>query len=304
MESNKGDPMLNLHVPAQESLFKEPTPAEHRHIVNVASVKQLSPFRYPGGKTWLVPEVKLWLSHKDRKPEHFVELFAGGGIVGLTVAAEGLANHVTLIEIDPDVASVWQTILSNDAEWLASRILGFDLIDENVREALAIPRETRRERAFQTILKNRTYHGGILAPGSAPIKSGENGKGIASRWYPETLAKRIRNLMLLRNRITFIEGDALQYLEHHVDDRETTFFIDPPYTAPGKSAGKRLYRFYEIDHGKLFDLCQSAVGDFMLTYDDAESVREMAASRGFKMTKVPMKNTHHAEMYELLITPS
>jgi DNA adenine methylase len=41
----------------------------------------------------------------------------------------------------------------------------------------------------------------------------------------------------------------------------------------------------------------------MMTYDDAESVREMAESRAFKIKKVPMKNTHHAEMYELLITP-
>lgn len=29
---------------------------------NVAQVRQLSPFRYPGGKTWLVPEVRKWLT--------------------------------------------------------------------------------------------------------------------------------------------------------------------------------------------------------------------------------------------------
>lgn len=30
--------------------------------VNVASVPQRSPFRYPGGKTWLVPYVRDWLA--------------------------------------------------------------------------------------------------------------------------------------------------------------------------------------------------------------------------------------------------
>lgn len=40
----------------------------------------------------------------------------------------------------------------------------------------------------------------------------------------------------------------------------------------------------------------------MMTYDDAESVRDMAESREFTITKVPMKNTHYTEMYELLIT--
>jgi DNA adenine methylase len=295
--------MLNLHVPVQGSLFKDHAPAERQRIVNVASVRQLSPFRYPGGKTWLVPEVKLWLSQKSKKPGHFVELFAGGGIVGLTVAAEGLADHVTMIELDPDVASVWHTIFRDGTEWLASQILSFDLTYGNIQATLSQPTEATRERAFQTILKNRTYHGGILAPGSAPLKSGENGKGIASRWYPKTLARRIRNLMPLRDRITFIEGDALEYLKDHLENRDTTFFIDPPYTAPGKRAGKRLYRFFDLDHARLFDLCKSAAGDFMMTYDDAESVREMAESRAFKIKKVPMKNTHHAEMYELLITP-
>jgi DNA adenine methylase len=295
--------MPNLHVPVQESLFKEQASPEPRRVVNVASVKHRSPFRYPGGKTWLVPDVTLWLSRKTRKAGHFVELFAGGGIVGLTVAAEGLADHVTMIELDPDVASVWHTIFSDDAEWLARRILDFDLTSEHLQETLSRPTATTRERAFQTILKNRTYHGGILAPGSAPLKSGENGKGITSRWYPTTLARRIRNLIPLRNRITFIEGNALAYLEDHLDDKTMTFFIDPPYTALGKSAGKRLYRFFDIDHDRLFDLCKMADGDFMMTYDDAESVRGMAESRAFTVTKVPMKNTHHAEMYELLITP-
>src|SRR5438128_8588621 len=161
--------MLNLNVPVQESLFKEHASPECRRVVNVASVKQRSPFRYPGGKTWLVPEVTLWLSRENRRPYHFIELFAGGGIVGLTVAAEGLADHVTMIELDPDVASVWHTIFSDDAEWLARRILAFDLTSEHLQDTLSRPTATTREKAFQTILKNRTYHGGILAPGSAPL---------------------------------------------------------------------------------------------------------------------------------------
>jgi DNA adenine methylase len=248
--------------------------------------------------------VKRWLAHQATKPAHFVELFAGGAIVGLTVAGEGLAEHVTLLELDGDVAAVWQTIWGDDdgAEWLAHRILSFDLTHEHVSAVLASHPDTIRERAFQTIVRNRTLRGGILAHGSGLLKFGENGKGIASRWYPDTLARRIRGLAPLRDRITFLEGDALTYLAAHLNEPATTFFADPPYTAPGKRAGKRLYRFYEVDHERLFDLCQSAAGDFMLTYDDAESVQDMAKRRGFAVTPVLMKNTHHAEMYELLIT--
>lgn len=291
-------------APAQISLFDEqPTPPERR-IVNVASVKQLSPFRYPGGKTWLIPEVRKWLLGRETKPTELIEPFAGGGIVSLTVAAEGLADHVTMIELDPDVAAVWHTIFSDDAEWLAERIISFDLTIENVREVLDAVPQSKREHAFQTILKNRTYHGGILAPGSSLLKFGENGKGIASRWYAGTLAKRIRNLVPLRPRITFMEMDGLQYMERTLCREDVAYFIDPPYTAPGKSAGKRLYRYSIIDHERLFDLCSQAAGDFMMTYDDAESVREMAEERNLRIEQIPMKNTHHAQVFELLISPS
>ncbi|WP_179131534.1 DNA adenine methylase, partial [Candidatus Entotheonella palauensis] len=140
-------------APVQSPLFDREN-SEKKRIVNVASVKQLSPFRYPGGKTWLVPEVRRWLSQKPKPPE-FIELFAGGGIVGLTVAAEGLADHVTLVELDPDVGAVWETIFHGDAEGLAERILQFDLTLENVQEVIASSPKSKSEHAFKTILRNR-----------------------------------------------------------------------------------------------------------------------------------------------------
>ncbi|MEO5329390.1 MAG: DNA adenine methylase [Magnetococcus sp. THC-1_WYH] len=285
----------------QLSLSEEAQPRYNRRIVNVASVPQLSPFRYPGGKTWLVPEIRQWLSSKKTRPSELIEPFAGGGIVSLTVANERLADHVTMIELDPDVAAVWHTIFSDDAAWLADRILGFELTIDTVQATLALTAESVRDHAFQTILRNRINHGGILAPGSGVLKYGENGKGIASRWYADTLAKRIRKLFTLRDRITFIEGDGLIYLSQTLCREDVTYFIDPPYTAPGKCAGRRLYRYSEIDHGNLFSLCQGAAGDFMMTYDDTEFVRNMAKQRGFHIDRVPMKNTHHAELFELLI---
>src|SRR5260370_25052235 len=62
--------------------------------VNVASVPQRSPFRYPGGKTWLVPYIRSWLASKSDPIGVLIEPFAGGGVVGLTAAFEGLAEHV------------------------------------------------------------------------------------------------------------------------------------------------------------------------------------------------------------------
>lgn len=284
----------------QASLFKLTKPLQK--VVNVASVPQRSPFRYPGGKTWLVPRVRQWLSSLKARPAEFVEPFLGGGIVSLTVAAEALAAHVRMIELDEQVAAVWHAIITDgDAAWLADRIVNFELTTIALEKVLSERASAVRERAFQTILKNRTYHGGILAPGSAPLKRGENGKGITSRWYPETLRKRLLEIDSMRERITFIEGDGIKAIRRNSHRSDVAFFIDPPYTAGGKRAGRRLYAHSELDHEELFREVSKVVGDFLMTYDDAQDVRQLAKAFGFDTELVAMKNTHHAEMTELLI---
>jgi DNA adenine methylase len=160
-----------------------------RKIINVASVPQRSPFRYPGGKTWLVPFARAWLHSLPRKPRLFVEPFAGGGSIALTVAFESLADRVVMVELDKDVAAVWETLFNGQGKWLAARIMDFDVSVESAKEELATIPSSARQRAFQTILKNRVYYGGIMAHGSAMIRHGENGKGIKSRWYPTTLKR-------------------------------------------------------------------------------------------------------------------
>ncbi len=41
--------------------------------------------------------------------------------------------------------------------------------------------------------------------------------------------------------------------------------------------------------------------DVLMTYDDAPELHDLARRHGLQTALVPMKNTHHAEMTELLI---
>jgi DNA adenine methylase len=283
------------------TLVAQPSLFERHEVVNVASVPQRSPFRYPGGKTWLVPRIRLWLTSRF-KPMEFIEAFAGGGVVGLTVAAEQLAERVTLVELDEQVAAVWQSIINdNEGAWLADWIANFDLTPITLRETLQREPTSTRELAFQTILKNRTHHGGIIAAGSSPLKHGENGKGIKSRWYAETLRQRILNIAAFRQRLAFIQSDGLEIIRQNTHRRDVVFFIDPPYTVAGKGAGRRLYTHFELDHEELFRLASNVAGDFLMTYNDAEEVRALAKRYAFDFELVAMKSTHHAQKKELLI---
>jgi len=234
-----------------------------------------------------------------------VEPFAGGAMVGLTAAYEGLVDHVFLGELDDDVASVWQTILQGefaDIEWLCGRIMTFNVTLEDVRAVLDdIPQDTRSQ-AFRTIVKNRMQRGGILAAGAGLLKAGESGQGLKSRWYPETLCRRIQDLWEIRNRITFQKSDAFEVLDQYAQDSRAFFFVDPPYTVGGKKAGARLYTHNQVDHERLFQRMSSVNGSVLLTYDDTPEVRILSLKYGFQVGSISMRSTHHEKMQELLIT--
>lgn len=278
-----------------ETLFTE---EELRAIVNVASVPQRSPFRYPGGKTWLIPYARLWLASLRPKPRRLIECFAGGGGIGLMAGFEGWAEEVVLVELDPDVAVVWRVLFEGGGPELGQRILAFPFCREAVEDVVASAPDDPLEQAFRTILRNRVSRGGILAPGAGLVKTGEAGRGLASRWYPETLAARMQSIHEKRERFTILEEDALAVMAREAHREDTAFFIDPPY--PG--AGKRLYRYHGIDHERLFDLAASLRGGFLFTYDEHPVPVQLASQHRLCLGKIPMKSTHHQKKFEVVVS--
>jgi DNA adenine methylase len=265
--------------------------------VNVSSIPQRSPFRYPGGKTWLVPYVRRWLLSHPQRPARLVEPFGGGAIVSLTTAFESLAGQVLFSEMDGGVAAVWKVVLNGRSEWLAKEIERFNLTEKNVRAVLGRAAATVPELAFQTLLRNRVQRGGIMAVGAGLVKTGEGNRGLAARWYPQTLARRIREINTQKEKLVFTQGDGLALVAEHAEDLETVFYVDPPYTV----AAKRLYTCWQVDHEALFAQMQRVRGDFLMSYDNTAEVQELAAKFGFATRPIAMKNTHHQEMTELLI---
>jgi DNA adenine methylase len=214
---------------------------------------------------------------------------------------EGHCDHLILVEKDNSVASVWQTILSDDVTWLCEVIANFVFTTESVESVLARKPQSTRERAFQTILRNRINRGGIMAPRAGKLRSGENGRGVGSRWYPGTICRRIQSIHSRRNRITFIDGDGLYWMDRFANRKDIVWFIDPPYTAGGTNPGNRLYVHSEVDHDRLFKLAVSLVGDYLITYSDSDEVKELARWHGLQVRELRMRTTHHRRLYELAI---
>ena len=279
-------------------------PDSRQLAVNVASVPQRSPLRYPGGKTWLIPHVEKWLDQHDQKQKWLLEPFCGGAIVSLSSVMEGWVEHCVMSEIDPDVAAFWKAVLEN-GECLAKRVKGFKISREEVESWNARDPKNTIQRGFRTLVLNRTRRGGILEPGAAFIKYGENGKGLTSRWYPETISNRIMEISKHAERIQFKEGNGMIELEKSLreNDPRIAVFADPPYTAGGKRAGLRLYAHHTVDHEKLFAMLDDSSAEFLMTYDEVPEIVNLVRKHDFHAVRVLMKNGHHNKIPELIITP-
>jgi DNA adenine methylase len=267
----------------------------------IQSPSTLSPFRYPGGKSGLRSKIIKWLNNLGHRPQHFVEPFAGGASVGLAVAELDLADHVTLVELDQDVAAVWTVILNGSADTLANRVRKFVLTETSARETLHTSNRDLVSRAFRCLLLNRISRGGIIAPGAGWLKRGEDGKGIHSRWYPETLAKRIESIHALRKKLTFIHGDGLQTLRDFTATPHTVAFVDPPYVVNGRGAGLRLYSHHNVDCNKLFEVARSFSGPMVITYHRSVVVSREAIAAGIESHTVNVHTAHMVSKRELIL---
>ncbi len=250
----------------------------------------------------MISHIRKWLESLPEKPKMLLEPFCGGAIVSLTAVAEGWVEKSLMADIDKDIAAFWETALEHSKE-LVESLLAFELTTDSISEIEEQTDGSIIDKGFRTLVLNRTRRGGIIAPGAAPIRRGENGKGIASRWYPETLKTRLDDIATISDRITFVETDGLALLEKHAETAGLAVFADPPYTAKGgKQAGKRLYAHNDIDHARLFKILADSNTDFLMTYDASEEIVDLIHKHHFYAVQVKMKTTHHAHNIELIIT--
>ena len=290
--------MTTIAEIAASSIPLSPIPA-----VNVATVPQRSPLRYPGGKTWLVPHIRAWLQAMD-PPRLLVEPFAGGGITSLTAVMEDLVERCLMVELDSDVAAFWQAVLWHNDELIA-RIDHFTPTRSEVQRLAQHTPNSIVEHGFRTLVLNRTRRGGILAEGASLSRNGENGRGVASRWYPDTIKQRLGAIAEYAHRIDFIAGDGVATLETVLvseTQSETAVFVDPPYTDGGKRSGRRLYNHNSIDHSRLFSVLADSGATFLMTYDESPEILQLIAKHRFHAVSVLMKSTHHTKLSELVIT--
>jgi hypothetical protein len=144
---------------------------------------------------------------------------------------------------------------------------------------------------------------GLAAAPSGVLLRGEDDRGLASRLYAQTLARRILAAGTLRRRVEFCHGCGVGELARHVvDNPDAAAFIDPPYTASGRDAGLRLYRHVDVDHERVFALAGQMRGHVLLTYDDNPATRALAMRSGLDTRSVTVRTARSRPMRSSVVS--
>lgn len=232
-----------------------------------------SPLRYPGGKGKLANFAKLVMLENDLVGSEYVELYAGGAAVALSLLFEEYASHVHINDLNRSVYSFWGAVLDNSdalcdrikctrptiAEWRRQRLIQAD-------EAA-----TRLDLAFSTFFLNRTSRSGILNGGIIGGKSQTSTWKIDARWKPDDLIRRIQRVARFKSRITLTNLDAAEYLRDRVATIERPFlYLDPPYYVKGKKLYQDFYA--HDDHVEIKSLVEGLDVPWIASYDAAPPI--------------------------------
>ena len=193
-----------------------------------------SPLRYPGGKACLKPVVSALIKRNGMQRWHYVEPYAGGCGLALSLLYGGYVSDIHVNDWDPSIWSFWKAALDHTDD-LVRHIQTTDLTIANwkamretqLREDASDPVEL----GFAAFFLNRTNRSGIIK--GAGVIGGLDQRGsykMDCRFNRDDLIRRIRRVSKYRSRIHLTRLDAVAFMQRSSELPERSFFcIDPPY---------------------------------------------------------------------------
>lgn len=244
-------------------------------------MNQLSPLRYPGGKSRVASYIRLVIESNGLTGD-YVEPYAGGAGVALSLLINDVVSKIHINDIDRGIYTFWTFVLGQPTD-LCRRIYDAKLDVEEWMRQRAIQHSSDPEPidlAFSTFYLNRTNRSGIIQRGGVIGGLNQDGKWkIDARFNRLGLIKRIETIAAQASRVRVTQLDAVEFLDLF-SRRSSTIalaYLDPPYYVKGK----RLYpNFYEhSDHVAISERVFGLRFPWVVSYDNVEPIRQMYRER-------------------------
>lgn len=262
-------------------------------LKKILTTVPLSPLRYPGAKRWMVGYIARAISCNRLSVDLFVEPFAGGSSVSISLLFNNIVKKIGINERDPLIASFWHTLFF-DTDWIIDCVQNTDVTLAQWENLKKSHPTNIRQKAFKCLFLNRTSFSGILNKNAGPIggKSQSSKYKIDCRFNKDTIIDRIKRISLLRDRVAFVWNldwkiainKILNFQEKGIFPTSTLFYLDPPFF----NKSKKLYSYYfkENNHIELRDYLVALTQPWILSYDMCPEIMEIYNNCSFSACDV------------------
>ncbi len=261
-----------------------------------------SPLRYPGGKGAVSNYIKLILLESGFLSCEYVEPYAGGASVALSLLYEDYAERIWINDINRSVYAFWSMVLG-EPDNLCQRITDTAVTVEEWERQKVVQSDANAsplDLAFSTFFLNRTNRSGIISGGG--IIGGKKQTGpwkIDARFNKQELCRRIGKVARFGSRIRVTNLDAADLLRGLSAGSETNAFVylDPPYYVKGEGLYDNFYQ--HADHQAISSLVMNLGIPWLVSYDAAPEILDMyqrAASRYYSLRYSARDSRHGSEV--------
>ena len=238
----------------------------------------VSPLRYPGGKLKVVDYIKRLFEVNDLCGGTYIEPYAGGASVALTLLFEKYAGRIKINDIDISIYAFWHSVL-NETDALCRKIVDTPV----TMDAWNAQREVQQhkedagllELGFSTFYLNRTNRSGILNGGVIGGKEQTGEYKMDARYNKAELIARIEHVAEFANLIDLTGMDAIDLLKRfkRTPAPNTFCYLDPPYYVKGKDLYLNYYN--DNDHQMIAEAIMKYKGKWIISYDAVEFIKKL-----------------------------
>lgn len=235
-----------------------------------------SPLRYPGGKGKLANFIKLVMLKNDLVGREYVEPYAGGASVALSLLFEEYADHIHINDLNRSVFAFWNIVLTQTEN--LCRLISKTKIDplewNRQRDVQRADDVSELDLAFSTFYLNRTSRSGIIGGGMIGGKNQDGPWKLDARFNRQDLIGRIEKIGRYRNRITLTGMDTADYLRDNLGSIANPFaYLDPPYYVKGEGLYENFYR--HGNHQEIAGLVSNIRTPWIVSYDGVPEIQKM-----------------------------
>ncbi|MDQ7966542.1 DNA adenine methylase [Pseudomonas plecoglossicida] len=239
----------------------------------------VSPLRYPGAKWRLEKFVNALLKANNLQGSDYVEPFAGGASLAISLLLQGYVGKIHLNDLDRSVYAFWHSVI-HETEGLCRLISDTPVSMDVWRAQKMIQSEKGQagllELGFSTFFLNRTNRSGILSAGVIGGKEQAGKWKIDARYNKVNLISRVEAIAGKGSSVQVYNFDALEFLSICNQSLPASSFIylDPPYFVKGQELYLNFYN--SSDHARLSSFVQQELSlPWMVSYDDVEEIKQL-----------------------------